>query len=129
MVGYAGGIEELKIKNMNELRLKYPFLEEIIAQQTYDLFSIEETLVDEFVLAEKCHHYSCEGPEASDEHFYSFSNEEVRKLARYKNPSPSVREELTYQGITPEFLVKSAHLKYEIGGQHRHDVSLTIYKS
>ncbi|MBU1201919.1 MAG: hypothetical protein KJ583_04480 [Nanoarchaeota archaeon] len=139
MVEYVDGIEKSKIENMDALRSKYPFLEQIIAQQTYDLFNIEEAVVDESVLEGKCYNHGSEGPEAFDEQIYSFSKGEVRELAVLINPytkdkivrrpSPSVREELTSQEITPDFLVKSRCLKYEINGEHHHDFSLIIYKS
>lgn len=139
MVEYVVGIEKSKIEKMDALRAKYPFLKQIIAQQTYALFDIEEAVVDKSILADKCHDRGSEGPEAFDEQVYSFSKGKVRELAvlvnaltgetRAKDPSPTVREELSSQGITPDFLVKRRHLKYEIHYEHRHDVSLTVYRA
>lgn len=140
MVKYAV-IKKSKIKKMDALRAKYPFLNQIITQQPYPLFNIEEAVVDESILADKCCDHGSEGPETFDEQVYFIYNGEVIKMAGLFNagrgkravyPSPSVREELSSQRITPDFLVKTRHLKYEIrrkiNHQDHNDVSLTVYR-
>ncbi|MBI5148691.1 hypothetical protein HZA33_03350 [Candidatus Pacearchaeota archaeon] len=139
LVIYVGPESEgLKIERLYGLRSKYPFLEQIIAQQTHPLFDIEEAVVDESILTRKCHDHDSQGPEAFDEQFYSITGGKVRELAvmvntltgekKAKDPSPTVREELSSEGITPDFLVKTRHLKYETNSEHHHDVMLTIYE-
>jgi hypothetical protein len=131
------GSEGLKIEKLYGLRSKYPFLEQIIAQQTHPLFDIEEAAVDESILAKKCRDHDSQGPEAFDEQFYSVVRNYVRELAvddltgerRAKEPSPTVGKELSSEGIIPDFLVKTRHLKYEIAGQHHHDVTITVYRA
>lgn len=148
--GYATGIEKSKIEKMDALRAKYPFLEQIISQELYNLFDIEEAVTDESILAMKCHDSGSEGPESFDEEFYSVSDARVRGLGvlvdentghllnaltgkfidiRYPFPSHSVREALSSLKITPDFLVKTRHLKYEVDGEHCDDVSLTVYRT
>ncbi len=147
---YATGIEKSKIEKMDALRTKYLFLEQIIAQELYNLFDIEEAVVDEPILAMKCHEDGSEGPEAFDEEFYSVSDGRIRGLGvlidentgrsvnaltgkfidvGYPFPSHIVIEALSSLRITPDFLVKARHLKYEVDGKHCHDVSLTVYRT
>jgi hypothetical protein len=148
MARYVAGIHESKIKKMDDLRSKYPFLEQILANQTYPLFDIEEAAIKDSILTDKCYDHGSEGSEAFDEEYYSVSGHEVKCLGLLfdeqtgqlvdavsgksvdlmKWTAPSVRERLSAQRITPNFIVKVRSLEYEVEGEHRHDVSLTIYK-
>lgn len=133
---------KLRRDYVSYLREIYPFLEHIIAQQPYALVYIVEGLFLDSVLAAKCHDRGSEGPKAFDEQFYSVCGGEVVELAvsvdalggerRAKEPSPSVRDELSARGITPDFLVEARHLqhfKYDIEGEHRHEsLILTLYR-
>ncbi|MFH1072987.1 MAG: hypothetical protein V1743_06170 [Nanoarchaeota archaeon] len=129
----------LKTEKLYSLRTKYPFLEQILQQESYPLFDIAEAVADDSVLAEKCQDHDSQGPEAFDSSFYSVTKNRVKELAvfvvdalmqeqRAIEPSPTVREELAQRGITPDFLVKRHHLKYEVNGEHSHDVTLTVYR-
>ena len=148
--GYATGIEKSKIEKMDGLRAKYPFLEQIMAREVYNLFNIEEAAVDESILEMKCHDSGSEGPEAFDEEFYSVSDDKIRELGVSVDentghllntltgkfidigepfPSHTVKEALSFLRITPDFLVRASHLKYEVDGEHCHDVSLIVYRA
>jgi|SRR3989344_3311585 len=149
MVGYVTGIERAEIERMDSLRKKYFFLEQILAGQTYPLFDIVEAVADDSILEDKCYDHGSEGPESFDEEFYSVSGVEVKSLGllvdertgQLVDPfsgklvdlmrwsAPRVRERLSSQDITPDFLVKARHLKYEVDGEHNHDVSLTVYRA
>ncbi len=139
-VKYSEGIEESKIKKMNNLRSQYDFLDNILAKEAYPLFDIEESVIDASVMAEKCRDHGSEGPEAFDEQFYAISHEVAIALAADKESSPAdraylpadrkssplVREAVSELDI--DFLVRARHLKYEIDGKPHHDVTLTLYR-
>ena len=130
------GADEIALEELKNYIEKYPFLKEIISQESYPIFKIEESTEVESVLAQKCNEHGSEGPEAFDETVYSITGDDIRKLGisakfmsgeiKYKDPSPTVEEELSYQNLKPEFLVKARHLQYEVKFEHHHDVTLTV---
>lgn len=138
--------DALKIERVYSLRTKYPFLEQILKAETHPLFDIEEATLNESTLADKCYNHGSEGPENFDEEFYSVSRYIVRclglkvdrtgnlvdafsgKIVDPNQLAPTVKERIASQQITADFLVKRRHLKYEIDGEHHHDVTLIVYR-
>lgn len=133
------GNEGLKIERLDALRSRYPFLEEIIAQENGSLFDIKEAVVNKSVLDTKCYFFSGDEPEEVSEQFYSVAGNDIQELGvinvpelrekKVKKPSPLVREELLSKGITPDFLVKAKSLKYEIEFKSHDDLTLTVYRA
>lgn len=126
MKEYVKGIPEVRIEMMNSLRIKYPFLEDIIKDLPHDLFSIQVRNADKSVMEEQCQAHVSQGPEAFDQQFYYLLNCELHEM-HHKDPSPTVKEDLRERKITPDALIKIRHQKYGVNGEHRRDVELTVY--